>query len=60
MNQPIGSTINFRINSKTDAKDKIKYVKKAGQWCLTRIENDKQVQKWFETKEEAEKFAREL
>lgn len=34
---------------------KLKYVKKASQWCKTYFVKGKQVQEWFDSKEEAEK-----
>ncbi len=43
-----------------ESKVRIKYVKRAGQWCKTTITLDdkgkpKQSQEWFNSKEEAEK-----
>ena len=39
---------------------KIKYVKKANQWCITHFVNGKHTQEWRSTKEEAQKLKDEI
>ena len=38
----------------------IKFVKKAGKWCVTYFINDKQNQEWFNTEDQAKKFEQSI
>lgn len=39
---------------------KIKFVKKAGSWCVTYKDEGKHAQKWFSNEKEAKEFVDEL
>ena len=39
-------------------KDKIKFVKRAGMWCVTTFRSEKQEIKYFSTEKEAKEYAK--